>query len=155
MAVSRADGSIHIFFCVSTTTCSSIRIEPRDGFSSPAIQLRRVLFPQPLGPRSTKKSPGLTDREIDLKTSTLPLSDAKYLCRFLISTEADLPYCVSLFYKRGINPQVSSLSDSFLKNKKAICKVLMEQLQLSSHRTGHKALNNILLKYQGQYNQWN
>src|SRR5262245_16819078 len=54
------------------------RVRPPDpGATSPVMQRIKVLFPAPLGPRSTNREPRGTVRSRPRKASTLPLPDLK------------------------------------------------------------------------------
>src|SRR3990172_8750176 len=56
----------------SFTSCLPIRISPPVGFSSPAIIRRRVVFPQPDGPKRTRSSPSCVERSTPSTALTSP-----------------------------------------------------------------------------------
>ena len=47
-------------------------MDPEVGSVNPEINLIKVVFPQPLGPTTEINSPGFTDNEKSLITSSLP-----------------------------------------------------------------------------------
>src|SRR5215467_3357071 len=73
----------------SLTTLPPIRISPAVGVSRPAIMRRRVVFPEPDGPRKTRNSPSRVSR---LTLLTAPSSPSlNTLVRSLVSTTAIHP----------------------------------------------------------------
>src|SRR5688500_17235379 len=68
----RPSGGTNSFLSVSTKVVSPTEIEPPEGCSSPATQLRVVDFPQPLGPRRVKNSPSLMVKWMSSRTTLVP-----------------------------------------------------------------------------------
>src|SRR6267143_3547261 len=56
----------------SLTTCPPIRISPDVGVSRPAIIRKRVVFPEPEGPRKTRNSPSRVSRFTLLTAPSCP-----------------------------------------------------------------------------------
>src|SRR5947209_1747718 len=70
----------------SFTTRPPMRISPAVGCSRPAIMRRRVVFPEPDGPRKTRNSPSLVTRFTSLTAPNSPSLNT--LVRFRVSTTA-------------------------------------------------------------------
>ncbi len=68
------------------TICPPIRISPDVGVSRPAIIRRRVVFPEPEGPRKTRNSPSFVARLTSLTAPSSP--SVKTFVRFRVSTTA-------------------------------------------------------------------
>src|ERR1700730_15622541 len=79
-----------------TTVLPSISMVPEVGCSSPAIQRRVVVFPQPLAPTMTRISPSGTENEISSMTRISP----KDLTRFR-TTMDDMNCAPILARQRG------------------------------------------------------
>src|SRR5262249_43802989 len=73
------------------TTRPPMIISPAVGVSRPAIIRRRVVFPEPEGPRKTKNSPSRVSRFTLLTAPSSPSLNT--LVRFLVSTTAIYPPC--------------------------------------------------------------
>src|SRR6202162_4082996 len=71
------------------TTWPPIRISPEVGVSRPAIIRRRVVFPEPEGPRKTRNSPSSVTRLTSLTAPSSP--SLKIFVRFRVSTIAIEP----------------------------------------------------------------
>ncbi len=72
MPMFRFSLGIESFEADENTIRPSISILPRSGSSTPAMHLRMVVFPQPLGPRTVTKLPLETSKEMSLIAMTLP-----------------------------------------------------------------------------------
>src|SRR6202035_3214253 len=83
MAMRRSRGASPV------TTLPPIRTSPRVGSSSPAIMRRRVVFPEPEGPRKTMNSPSFVSRSTSLTAPSSPC--LKTLVRLRVSTTAIAP----------------------------------------------------------------
>src|SRR3954453_7736202 len=62
MPMFRLFGGTFVRFVASKTVRSPNAIDPSSAVSRPAMQRSVVVFPQPLGPRSTRNSPGSISR---------------------------------------------------------------------------------------------
>src|SRR3972149_10733493 len=83
MAIFRARGDRAL------TTCLPMRTSPAVCLSRPAIMRRRVVFPQPEGPRRTRNSPSFVERS----TPSTALTSPKYFFIPRVSTGAtDYPF---------------------------------------------------------------
>src|ERR1700735_10986 len=85
------------------TSCPPIRIWPEVGVSRPAIIRRRVVFPEPEGPRKTRNSPSWVSRLTSLTAPSSPF--LKTLVSPLVSTTAIL--------SRSALARFAPLEDSF------------------------------------------
>src|SRR5690349_21371633 len=54
------------------TSREPMRTVPESGATYPAAMLRSVVFPEPLGPRSVRNSPGSTARSVGRSAATAP-----------------------------------------------------------------------------------
>src|SRR5688572_17429030 len=87
MLIGRCSGGRNTPERASKTSFPSILIDPLSGRSSPAMQRRSVVFPQPLGPRRTSISCECTSRLTLLtgRTSPPPPRRTKRLVREMTS----------------------------------------------------------------------
>src|SRR5262245_3576401 len=76
----------------SLTTLPPIRISPAVGVSRPAIMRRRVVFPEPEGPRKTRNSPSRVSRFTSLTAPSSPSLNT--LVSLRVSTTAIKPPCL-------------------------------------------------------------
>src|SRR5215813_9149328 len=76
----------------SFTTRPPIRISPAVGCSKPAIMRRRVVFPEPEGPRKTRNSPSRVSRFTSLTAPSSPSLNT--LVSLRVSTTAIKPPCL-------------------------------------------------------------
>ncbi|HSQ12608.1 MAG TPA: hypothetical protein VLM90_06305 [Candidatus Deferrimicrobium sp.] len=70
MPMPRASGGSEIRRLLEKTILSSSEISPLSGFSKPATLRNSVVFPDPLGPSSTKNSPRFTSRSMPCNAAT-------------------------------------------------------------------------------------
>src|SRR5579864_1510734 len=76
----------------SFTTFPPIRISPAVGVSRPAIMRRRVVFPEPEGPRKTRNSPSRVSRLTSLTAPSSPSLNILVRCR-VSTTAIQSPSC--------------------------------------------------------------
>jgi hypothetical protein len=63
---------------------------PEDCVSNPAIQRKRVVFPQPEGPKKHANSPS----SISIEISCMALNEPKYLVRFSTDRKFDCDFAL-------------------------------------------------------------
>src|ERR1700727_1884640 len=115
----------------SFTTLPPIRISPDVGCSSPAIIRKRVVFPEPEGPRKTRNSPSRVSRSTSLTAPNSPCLNT--LVSFRVSTTAiQSPH---LF---------ESLKDSSVLGIRRFCRILGRYFSL--RHGGKHGWNRIALK---------
>src|SRR5579859_7129380 len=89
----RRFGATNTPFAEENTTRPSTSMSPIRGRSSPAIERKVVVLPQPLGPKSVKSSPSGTSNDTSCAAlTTWPLAPAYSVCSDLtLSTIVSLP----------------------------------------------------------------
>src|SRR5579859_5232790 len=118
----------------SFTTLPPMRISPAVGVSRPAIIRRRVVFPEPEGPRKTRNSPSRVSRSTSLTAPSSPSLNT--LVSFRVSTTAI--QSLNLF---------ESLKDALVLGFRVLGRVLRTLLalrHLGEHCRDHPALERLV-----------
>src|SRR5579859_2374349 len=118
----------------SFTTLPPMRISPAVGVSRPAIIRRRVVFPEPEGPRKTRNSPSRVSRSTSLTAPSSPSLNT--LVSFRVSTTAI--QSLNLF---------ESLKDALVLGFRVLGRVLRTLLalrHLGEHCRDHPAFERLV-----------